>query len=215
LSFSPFLDRTFFQLDSSEKIPYIINIRETHKQLKQKEKEKKMGTTGIRLSVSDTKEMIVRDYNFKNDNLSSEVLKTSSYGNQFWLLRKIVENGNEFVTADVVLISHKDGTTHYTEMNIGRVPYYYHCPLEWLKLISQKEDDSILNWKDSVRKYWAKKKIEIVPGMKLNFQNNSYIVIEKYTSHFWTVQRQDGKRFKMKNQFVKDSIVWESATVGE
>lgn len=175
----------------------------------------KMGTTGIYKSVADTKEIIVRDMNFRNENRSSEVLKSSSYGNQFWILRKIVENGTEFVTADVVLISHKDGKTHYNETNISSGPYYYHCPLEWLELITQKETDSILNWKDSVRKYWAKKKIEIVPGMKLNFQNNSYIVIEKYTSHFWTVQRQDGKMFKMKNQFVKDSIVWENATVGE
>lgn len=169
-----------------------------------------MGTTGVYQSVSATKEMIVRDMNFQNDSISSVVLKTSSYGNQFWLLRTIKQEKESFVTADVVLISHKDGMTYYKEMNISCSPYYYHCPIEWLELITHNED-SILNWKDSVKKYWAKKKIGIIPGMKLIFQNNSYVVIDKYTSHFWTVQRQDGRIFKMKNQFIKDSIVWETA----
>lgn len=173
-----------------------------------------MGTTGVYKSVSATKEMIVSDLNFQNDTVSSQVLKTSSYGNQFWILRKIQIEGKElFVTADVFLMSHKDGMTYYKEINIACGPYYYHCPLTWLEMITVV-GDSIDNWKDSVRKYWAKKEIEIVPGMNLNFQNNSYEVIEKYTSHFWTVRRSDGKLFKMKNQFIKDSIVWESATVG-
>jgi hypothetical protein len=173
-----------------------------------------MGTTGIHKTVGETKNILIEDYNFVNDKLVSTVLKTSSYGNQFWLLRRITENGNQFITADVILISHKDGMTYYKEMNVGCGPYYYHCPLEWLEMITMERSDSVRNWEDSVRKYWAKKIIEIVPGMKIVFKENEYIVLRKYSTQFWVVKRtKDGCEFKMKTGFIRDCIVWNQAVV--
>lgn len=166
-----------------------------------------MGWTGVYKSLADTKKMILDEMNFAGSKYRSEVLKNATYGREFWILRKltVLETGLEFITATFVFISHNKGETTYKEIDIDTHPYYYNCPSSWLDLIAPQGDMG-REWLETARNVLNRKNLEIVSGMKFNFNNAEYTTVEKYSSHFWRVRRNDGMTFKIKTTLIKESL---------
>ena len=167
-----------------------------------------MGWTGIHKSLPDTKNMILGEMNFTGNTIKSEVLKSASSGNQFWILRNIaiLNTGKQFTTATCILMSHKQGETTYKKMDIDCHPYYYNCPHSWLNQI-EPQGQMCFDWINHAKKFHEIKNIEIVPGMIVKQGNYTFTTIEVYTSHFWLVSRNDGKLFKMKNTTIRENLV--------
>jgi len=86
-----------------------------------------MGATGVYKSMSETKKMILGDYNFKSEKGVSEVLKHTNGKGGMWILRKIslFEKNKTFLTIDFIKMSHKNGETVYREYNVDSGPCYY------------------------------------------------------------------------------------------
>jgi len=169
-----------------------------------------MGYTGIRQSVSATKEMLIREYNYENETRKSEVLKTHSYGSEFWILLKVFDKrtSETIVTADVVVMSHKNGETVYKEMNVCIYPYYYNIPESWLSQLTHAHTSgtSFNEWLSATKEFIRRKGLEIVSGFIFEFNGKNYTTVEKYTNQSWLVKREDGQVFKIKTALIKERM---------
>lgn len=181
-----------------------------------------MGATGVKLSLGETKEMIVRDYNFVNNfregySLRSEVLaKANGKDGVFWLLRRI--HGNrpdgtdvDVVTAECVIVKHytKSGETVYKEINIASEPYYYDIPAKWFDKITDK-DAGAITWLEQARKSAeatkALKAIELKPGVKTLICSDVFTLAYEMTPRKWAVRDAAGKLFRASVSDIKAGI---------
>jgi len=159
-----------------------------------------MGITTFHRDIDFTKQTIIKDCNFKNTNLESCVVNTHTYGKEFWILRKINNNGEEFYTADVYIISTKNGETSYKDINIEMGVYYYHIPKSWLSMIK----DVPTAYLERYELFHNKKTIE--PGMEFELKGLKYKVEYKYSSHSWVIRSEKGNVYRMKSTSIQEKL---------
>lgn len=162
-----------------------------------------MGTTGIECSMIEAKKVVIKDFSFKNENLSSEVLKTAIGKGGIWILRQIEskENGKYF-TIDFVKMSHEKGWTYYKEINFEMGPYFYDCPISWLDKLTPYSEDG-RKWIEKVRKINS---LVLVPGIKIVFCKVGYTLDFVLSPKFWRVTREDGRVFKLSKENILDCL---------
>ncbi len=165
-----------------------------------------MGATGVYKSMSDTKKMILGDYNFKSEKGISEVLKHTNGKGGMWILRKIslFEKNKTFLTIDFIKMSHKNGETVYREYNFESHPYYYDCPIEWIDMITPESVDGI-NWVERVKRIQS---IKIVPKMQIKFAQKDFETLYPLTNKFWAVRNlSENKVYKLDKELIMNSIL--------
>ena len=161
-----------------------------------------MGTTGIYKSMTETKKMILQDMEYTNaSGTVSKVVSSSPGKGGMWILRKITKPDSEFFYIDFVKMEHKAGMTYYKEIGYDIHPYFYDCPLNWLNKIPAPIENSAKEWIENVKKHHS---FNLVRGMTFEHDSRNWVTCVEWTKKFWTVQRDDGKVFKMNKEMLFD-----------
>jgi hypothetical protein len=94
-----------------------------------------------------------------NEVSKTTALAKSVKGNQLWVVFETVKGEvQERFIALFLLASQKGYGWGYKDMDEDMGPFYYNCPLKFLKMQPLARNDSSKEWREGVKKYWQKNK---------------------------------------------------------
>ena len=165
-----------------------------------------MGSTGIMKSMAETKKMLIKDFTFSNEKLTSTVLGQANGAGGMWILQglEFKDDRGKFTSAIFVMMNHYRGETIYKEISIDSGPSYYDCPESWLNRITPQGEWGI-GWMEKARNVHRVKKIQIVPGMKFTFHGRECETRYKYNTHSWAIMMPEGLR-KISNTRLQECL---------
>lgn len=132
------------------------------------------------------------------------VIKHRLVGNHLWMLYK-GDSGKKLIV--LCLIQKSEGQYGYKDIDETMGPYYYDCPLSFIKEADEPYNDSARNWREKVKKHHANKKEKketFAAGMKIKYGNHAYTLMEYLGRKGWSIVREDGEKFRMPNTRMKD-----------
>lgn len=163
-----------------------------------------MGTSGVYLSMAETKKMIIKDFAFDNDSRKVSVASSANGKGGIWILLDVLEKNinKKYFYIQFVKMSHKNGETFYKYIGYEDGPYNYDVPLNWLNKIVP-ETNIGKEWVEKVRKYNS---FNLIPGMKFKKVDTGDVWTTSfdYSKKFYGVRDPSGKLFKMD----KDLLFW-------
>lgn len=169
-----------------------------------------MGTTGIKQTAEETRQMLLRDFHFdRADGKFSHVVASAKGRGVFWVLcecryQEVTEG--PFIESTVIIcvkMSSAGGWTYYKEMDISCHPLYYDCPKSWLDrvTISGKYAEE---WLENARAYHSKQN-KIGKGMQFTYMGVLYELEKYYGGGYWVVidLLNGGRRYKMSSKNIR------------
>ena len=110
----------------------------------------------------DTRKELIAD--LTKDYKTFKTLRHCTRGNVLWALHREAGAGKRFITAYLMQKDRSAGWG-YKPMDESMGPFYYTCPLSYIKDASPPVNENAANWREQVRihhKYKKRRKHEII-----------------------------------------------------
>lgn len=169
-----------------------------------------MGTTSVRMSMNDTKKMLVKDFCYSNDKYISKVISHANGIGGFWILRIVtnIKEMSEYFDIVFVMMSHRSGETSYKEIGYEMFPYASDVPLRWLEKVSPVTQEG----KDWVAYVKRVQSVVIQSGKEIIFDGKRFKLVGEMSRKFWYVtEMESGKMYKLSKENIVDSILKEES----
>ena len=142
-----------------------------------------------------------------------ELMKNTLVGEHHWYLIKMVESGK--VSIGLNLFDCDGGEWGYKSMSEECGPYYYDCPLGFLKEASETSCETTLEWRENVRKFHAEKKSKanrssaLKAGDVIDYFGDVFeLVYKRGPRKGWNVSRKSsGQLFSMSSKQINESVI--------
>lgn len=159
-------------------------------------------------TAEETRQMLLRDFEYTKPQGYSHVLASAKGAGGFWILREVEytymgEQIPKHVTATFIKMSSAAGMTYYKEIDIDCHPYYYSCPKAWLDRI-QPQSRTGEEWLEKAKAHHESKP-KVVKGMQVEYRGIVLTVIEYNGGGSWIVRTQGGDRYSMKSAHLQSA----------
>ena len=167
-----------------------------------------MGTTGVYQSPEETRQMLLRDFEYNRPQGYSKVLASAKGAGGFWILREVEytymgEKIPKHVTATFIKMSHSKGMTYYKELDIDCHPLYYSCPKAWLDRI-QPQGKYGEEWLENAKSHHSNT-VKIVKGLQIECKGIRLTVDRYYGGGQWIVRTDMGDPYRMRSSFIQSA----------
>lgn len=172
-----------------------------------------MGTTGIKQTMKETREMLVREFSFsKEDGSYSKVLAKAIGKGGLWILREInyiesmhIPSHFKGITATWIKMFHDDGMTYYKEFDIDCHPFQYDVPENWIDRITPSSKDGE-EWLAKAKKLSENPKD--LTGVEFKLQEREMKVLKKIEGTIWWLvfDSTRGCNYRMRTSVIKDQL---------
>lgn len=170
-----------------------------------------MGTTGISQTMQETREMLLREFQWDHPSSYSHVLASARGAGGFWILREVhgcMGESSEpvtYTTATFIKMDFANGSTYYKEMDIDCHPYYYSCPKSWLSRI-QPQGPGGEEWKERAAAHHTGV-VKITPGLPFVINGTVYTVEKFMSGRTWIVHSPTGKQFRASTSKIRNALM--------
>lgn len=165
-----------------------------------------MGTTSVRMSMIETKKMIVNEFSYSNDRIVSKVLSHANGSGGMWILRNVVEIKEMKEYNDIIFVKmeHRNGETSFKEISYEMHPYLFDVPLKWLEQVSPQSKEGI-EWCEMVKRI---QNVSLSYGIEFVFNERKFKLIDEISKKYWRViEIGSGKAYKLSKENIVDSIL--------
>lgn len=167
-----------------------------------------MGTTGVPQTAEETRQMLLRDFEYTKPQGYSHVLASAKGAGGFWILREVEYTYMgvkipKHVTATFIKMSSAAGMTYYKEIDIDCGPCYYSCPKSWLDRI-QPQCSTGEEWLETAKSHHESKS-KVVKGMQIEHRGITLTVDSYYGGGSWIVRTNAGDRYRMKSAHIQSA----------
>ena len=168
-----------------------------------------MGTTGVPQTAEETRQMLLRDFEYTKPQGYSHVLASAKGAGGFWILREVEYTDYlgakipKHVTATFIKMSSAAGMTYYKEIDIDCGPCYYSCPKSWLDRI-QPQCSTGEEWLETAKSHHESKP-KVVKGMQIEHRGITLTVDSYYGGGSWIVRTNAGDRYRMKSAHIQSA----------
>ena len=122
-------------------------------------------------------------------------------GNQLWYIATNQESGSDYI--GLCLLSKYEGEWGYKSMSESMGPYYYNCPMSFLKATensAHKDND----WREKVLATNNKKNISLKAGDKIKAYDRTYEIISDLGKKGWEVMNIESQaKYRMPRTWLK------------
>lgn len=128
---------------------------------------------------------------------NNKLLASSVRGNHHWYVVERADSGERFIGLD--LMSFKKGEGGYKDMCESMGPYYYDCPLKFLKMVPVANAE----WREKVRAFHSMKKNapQFTTGDRVVYSNVVYSLHYSMGRKGWAVKRaSDDMLFRLNHK---------------
>lgn len=170
-----------------------------------------MGTTGIAQTMQETREMLLREFQWDRPQSYSHVLASARGKGGFWILREVhgcPEDSTTLVTyttATFIKMDFANGSTYYKELDIDCHPLYYSCPKAWLSRI-QPQGPGGEEWKERAAAHHTGV-VKITSGLPFDINGTTYTVEKFMSGRTWIVRSPTGKQFRASTSKIRNALM--------
>lgn len=140
---------------------------------------------------------------------SWECLSHCLRGNVLWTVWEVTYQDKpcrRFIGCDLLKNYGKNEGWGYKDMDESVGPFYYTCPLKYLKMVPEV---SCQEWRDQVERYHLIRSQEFLPGMVVELVDGyaiKYLKLE-YTQGSYQIGRdRNGKPFKISRRYLSGNV---------
>lgn len=165
-----------------------------------------MGTTSVRMSMADTKKMVVKEFCYSNDRIVSKVLSHANGSGGMWILRNVVviKEMKEYNDIIFVKMEHRNGETSFKEISYEMHPYFFDVPLRWLEQVAPQSKEGI-EWCEMVKRI---QNVSLSYGIEIVFSERKFKLLDEISKKYWRVQDVDTRKvYKLSKENIVDSIL--------
>lgn len=109
-----------------------------------------------------------------------------------------------YIGCDLIQNFGKEEGHGYKDMCESMGPYYYNCPLSYLKMVPEVANQE---WRDAVIKYWAVRHMKLTPGMLVGTSANLFPVVKVIKSgRRPIVEVRSGKQYTVSRSYLTGEV---------